>query len=163
MDAAVALALAVVVAVAMAVDVAVAMAVAVAAAMAVPVAVIMSISVMIFIVVMSIMVIIIMVVMMIFFGGFDGGNPLAGVDHHQILVVSGADQIIEEFLNFQTVLDQNSGTSEVGKIRGCGLKIVGPQVGWDQGCDLCAIAGNSFCEQGDRQERGDHFQALALG
>ena len=94
---------------------------------------------------------------------FDGLHSSAGVNHHQILVVSGADQIIKELLHAEPVFDQHVRATEVRQVGWCGLKVVGPQVGWDQGRDICAVTSHRFREQCDRQKRGDHFHSFAFG
>ena len=117
--------------------------------------------------VMIVMVVIVVIVMMSFVvmttpSRFDGGNSAAGIDHLQVLVVSGADQIIQELLDLEPVLDQNRGAAEVSEIGGCGLKIMGPQIGRNQCCDFSTIARDRFREQCDRKECGDDLQTFVL-
>ena len=117
------------------------------------------------VVVLTVVMIIIVIVMIIVTaatGRFDRFHALAGINHDEILVVSGIDQVVEEFLHLQPVFDQNVRSAEIGQVGGCGLKIMGPQIGRNQRRDLRAVAGHCFSEQCDRQESADHFHSLSL-
>jgi len=139
---------------------------AVSMTMAVSIVVVIGLMVFVMIILMIVMVVIVVIVMMSLLmttpSRFDGGDSAAGIDHLQVLVVSGADQIIKELLDLESVLDQNRGAAQISEIGGCGLKIMGPQIGRNQCCDFSTIACDRFCEQCDRKERGDHLQTFFL-